>query len=241
MSVKLIYLSQSAHRLAENQGRIVPAERREFAHLPMSWVEGVPVFDSARMREDEVESVCDRLEQITGRQHAVGIEAQVRLYMESFGWQGVRVKDIMDAVACTKPSALKYLRELVAAGKVHVTEERTHGAAGSPRKRYFWSEGRASAPLSGVQEAEEAGLSLDEVAQRTESGIVHHGSAVFGLVCPCGQCQWAVERLITVEEQSAARREGRNQLAAGVEALRVRRQREIQAMQRGAAAGLAAL
>jgi hypothetical protein len=242
MSVKLVYLSQSAHRLAINQGRIVPAERREFAHLPMLWVEGVPVFDSSRMRDDQVEELCERLEQITGRLHAVGIGDQVRLYMREFGPEGVRVKDVCDVIACDKSSALKYLRRLIENGEVHVKEEPTRGT-GSPRKRYFWTAGRPSINQAGfgaIDESDNLNVVTNE-RKTADSGVIHHGAAVYGLVCSCASCQWAIEELVTVEEQSAARREGRNQLEDGVNARRVRREREIWAMQKGAAAGLAAV
>lgn len=242
MSVKLVYLSQSAHRLAVNQGRVVPAERREFSHLPMLVIDGVPVFDSARMRDDQAEELCDRLEQMTGRMHAVGIEQQVLLFMREFGPSGVRVKDVCDAIACDKSSALKYLRRLVETAHVKVTEEPTRGS-GSPRKRYFWIEGRPSVNAAQAQAlSDNEGLEIVTDERKTaDSGIRHHGAAVYGLICPCSACQWAVEDLLTVEEQTAARLAGGNQLVPGVEARRVRREREIWAMQRGSAAGLAAV
>lgn len=238
---KLAYLSREAHNLAVNQGRLIPAERHEFDSYPMTWIEGVPCFDGTRMREDQVDDVCARLEQITGRQYAVGVEQQVKLYMQQFGWRGVRVKDVCDAVAASKPIVLKYLRQWVETMEVTVKEEKTRGANGSPRKRYFWAAGPPSVPHKQLDDLRENdGLELDR-ANRHGSGVIHHGSAVYGAICPCSDCQGALEASFLEEERSAARRNGTNQLIPGLELRRVRREKQDMIDRRAVAAGLAAV
>lgn len=48
-------LSLAAHERALANGGETPAERLEFAHLPMFMYEGVPCFDGDRMRPDQID------------------------------------------------------------------------------------------------------------------------------------------------------------------------------------------
>src|SRR6185503_6635111 len=134
----LAYLSAEAHKAALKTGALTPAERYEFNHLRMVVINDIPVFDETRMRDDQVWETCERLRQITGRMPAKNVRDQVIDHMAAYGKFGLRIKDICEDLAATKPIVLKYLRELAEDGKVIIREETTRGATGSKRKRYFW-------------------------------------------------------------------------------------------------------
>lgn len=241
MSVRLTHLSQVAHNQAIERGTLTPAERYEFSHLPMKRVDGTPVFDSARMRPDQIVEVTERLERITGRRVTGTVRDAVGIYLQDQGRYGVRVKDVCAEVGASKPIVLKYLRELIDAGHVRVTEEISRGN-GSKRKRYHWAAFEPQLSNWAVEGEEHLPVHSDSLYGKNEwSGVLHHGAAINGLLCGCSACVYALEAAIEAEERSAALRRGETGLACGLGLRRVRRERQFAADRAIAvAAGLAA-
>ena len=232
MNAQLEYLSLEAHKQARRNGRPQLTERQEFDHLPMKLIDGVPVFDGTRMRDDQINDTIERLEQITNRRYAVDVRDQVTMYMQSYGRFGLRVKDVCEHLGASKPIVLKYLRELMESGRVRVVEETTRGT-GSPRKRYFWTENTLEYSNfgDGVPEGLNAISDADAPAPaKGWSGVIFHGAPTYGVdACGCGRCREALIEEFIGTELSAARRNGTNQLVPGLETRRVRRERQLAA------------
>jgi hypothetical protein len=222
----MVHLSKVAHGQALERGTLTPAERYEFNHLPMRRVDGIPVFDATRMRPDQIIETEARLETIAGRSPDGTVKDAVSFCLVASGRHGMRVKDVMQELSASKPIVLKYLRELIEAGKADVREEQHSRSvgAGSLRKRYFWIGDETPQDLDHAPELSEAVSGLQDGGMPTR-----HGVAVDALTCPCGACRAAVEDAMVSEERSAALRRGETGLSAGLVLRRVRRERQLAA------------
>ncbi len=224
MSVRMVHLSKVAHGQALERGTLTPAERYEFNHLPMRRVDGIPVFDATRMRPDQIIETEARLEAIAGRSPDGTVRDAVAFCLVAAGRHGLRVKDVMQETGATKPIVLKYLRELIEAGKADVKEEKTRGVNGSPRKLYLWVGDETPQDLDLTPELSDAFSGVQD------SGVpTRHGVAVDALTCGCGTCRAALEDAFVSEERSAALRRGETGLSAGLVLRRVRRERQLAA------------
>jgi hypothetical protein len=205
----------------------------------MKVLDGIAVFDSNRMRDDQVDDVTTMLVRLVGRAPQGSVKDDVRRYMQMYGGGGVRVKDVCSDLGVSKPAVLEHLRRFESEGKVQIKEETTRGS-GSPRKRYFWTEATL-APAADSQEAElDAPMTGRANWQNNSTGIIHHGTTNGAGQCRCQQCRDCFENAVIGEAETAARRSGSNQLAIGAEMRRVRRERAFRADGRALAAGLAA-
>ncbi len=215
-------LSVRAHKLALEHDRLPPAEMQEFMHLPMGWLGGYPVFDSRRMRPDQIVEVTERLERMVGRAPKGSVRDAVAEYMEAYGRFGLRVQDICAAVEASKPIVLKYLRELIEDGDVAIKEEKTRGK-GSMRKRYVWLGNRPD--YSPAAETDDGLVVTNDrfVDRNMSTGVFAHGTVPGGFQCGCGHCRYALESAFEAEERSAAREAGGSGFWVGLERRTARR------------------
>lgn len=208
MYENLVDLSRRAHKKALDAGSRLPAEREEWMHLPMTFANEVPVFDGSRMREDQRIELEEQLDHIVGRAVYASTREALAAYMEAYGRFGLRIQDIGEALGIARPTLLPYMKELVAAGKVHVKEEKTRGK-GSMRKRYVWTENHVAVGWEGaIDEEQNLRVKNDDWFSDTSPGIIVHGTAICGFRCSCGNCRTALEDVFVGEVVTAARRAG---------------------------------
>lgn len=236
----IVELSVTAHERAVRYGGPVPAERGEFNHLPMTRVRGIPVFNTALMRVDQVRDLEDRLSVLGGLVRARKVEEKVRDFMESCGTGGVRLQDVMDDVGASKPAVLRYLRRLEGTGQVAVREEANpRGKGASRRKRYYWvAEGGFEMDSPIGEEVDGLAILTRRVDGNDGPGIIHHGTAMGELQgCDSGCCRDLVGDSIYLESISSARRAGGSGFAEGVEWRTARRLAEEREFNRLLAVG----
>ncbi len=125
ISDDLTYLSRLAHDLGLDRGEMVPAERPELLWAPMRMESGVPVFDAARLREDQIRDLIDWLERRVGRATRGTTLDRVMEWMEVYGKFGARVSDVVEGAGVSKPSALAALRKMMEAGSVTMRQTKT--------------------------------------------------------------------------------------------------------------------
>ena len=238
---RLNELSIEAHKQAIEKKTSTPAEMTEFAHLPMTVVGGIPKLRGDRMRDDQVEDAIEILEYRIGRRsRTTSVSERVHDHMQAYGGGGLRLQDIVPEVDATKPAVLKALRQMAEDGLVYIKEERTR-PGGSARKRYFfglpeyrsWGSDDLPDELQGV-----LGMNITTgwipISDEHDSGIIHHGTAVAGVACPCWPCTNAFRDEIVGEQVSLARALGRRDKAQefGIELCAIRR-RELEEAIRG--------
>lgn len=212
----IIELSVTAHERALKYGGAVPAERGEFDHLPMTRVGDVPVFDTTRMRVDQVRELEDRLKVLGGFVRARKVEEQVHDFMEAFGAGGVRVQEVMDDTGASKPAVLRYLRRLGDVGKVAVRDEpNPRGNGASRRKRYYWV-ADGGLDYGPIEEFEGLTIRSARMDSNDGPGIIHHGPMGELQGCVCGWCVGSVTDSIFLESISSARAAGGSGFAEGV-------------------------
>lgn len=221
-----------AHRAAILTGELTPAERPEFAHLPMRRGEdGTPVFQVQNLRADQREDVLDFYARKTPTKNGTCFQA-VQEYVQAFGQRGIRLNDLADELRRDRKDVRLALRRLEAQGVVEVrVEANPRGNGATPRKRYYLRGATMlhhSRPVFQTTEGWVRTINQDDITEAPLYEIAdvevnadidrhYHGSSAQSASCNCSPCKWAYQSWWEDAAASAERRQGGTGLRASIE------------------------